>query len=143
MRIEQEIAEAQRSMKMNVEELNALSFAVIGAAMEVHKVKGPGLLESVYQKCLQKEFELRGIRAVREYRVALEYKGDDLDEYLVLDFLVGGCLVVELKAVEQVLPIHKAQVLSYMKSINAPLGLLINFNEVTLKDGVHRFVLSK
>ena len=140
--MEQERTEAQRGMKQVPEELNALSYAVIGAAIEVHKVKGPGLLESVYQKCLQKEFGLRGIQAIREYRVALEYKGEELDEYLVLDFLVGGRLVVELKAVEQVLPIHKAQVLSYMKSMNAPLGLLINFHEVTLKEGVHRLALS-
>jgi GxxExxY protein len=120
--------------------LNELSYKVIGAAIEVHRVKGPGLLESVYQKCLHHEFKLRGISAVREYRVPLEYKGESLDEYLVLDFLVEERLVVELKAVEVVLPIHKAQVLSYMKSMHAPLGLLINFNEIMLRDGIHRLV---
>ena len=123
-----------------MKDLNALSYDVIGAAIEVHKIKGPGLLESVYQKCLNRELKLRGIPAIREHRVALEYKGELLDEYLVLDFLVGDGLVVELKAVEHILPIHKAQVLSYMKSINAPLGLLINFNEITLKEGIHRLI---
>jgi GxxExxY protein len=118
----------------------AASHAVIGAAIEVHKLKGPGLLESVYQKCLWKEFAIRNISAKQEFRVPLEYKGFILDDYLVLDFLVDGGLVVELKAIEQVLPIHKAQILSYMKLIHAPLGLLINFNEVVLKNGIHRFI---
>jgi GxxExxY protein len=138
--MEQETTEGAEKTLVSMETLNRISHAIIGAAIEVHKVKGPGLLESVYQKCLSRELKLRGISAVREHRVPLEYKGDVLDEYLVLDFLVEGLVVVELKAVEAILPIHKAQVLSYMKTIDARLGLLINFNELCLKDGIHRLI---
>ncbi len=138
--MEQEYTENTEMNMVTTETLNRISHAIIGAAIEVHKVKGPGLLESVYQKCLSREFKLRGISAVKEHRVPLEYKGEVLDEYLVLDFLVEGLVVVELKAVETVLPIHKAQVLSYIKTIDARLGLLINFNELCLKDGVHRLI---
>lgn len=138
--MEQETTEGAEKTLVSTETLNRISHAIIGAAIEVHKMKGPGLLESVYQKCLSREFKLRGISAVREHRVPLEYKGDVLDEYLVLDFLVEGLVVVELKAVEAILPIHKAQVLRYMKTIDARLGLLINFNELCLKDGIHRLI---
>lgn len=128
-------------MNEKLEEANRLSHEVIGAAIEVHRIKGPGLMESVYQKCLMREFELRNIRAERESIVKLEYKGLVFDDVLKMDFLINKCLVVELKAVETVLPVHKAQVLSYMKLINAPLGLLINFHELYLKNGVHRLIL--
>lgn len=138
---EQKDTKDTKKMDKRLEQADRLSHEVIGAAIEVHKIKGPGLLESIYQKCLSKELTLRNIPFVREFRVPLEYKGERLDDHLVIDFLVGASLVVELKAVEQILPIHKAQVLSYMRLVNARLGLLINFNEVYLKHGIHRLIL--
>jgi GxxExxY protein len=114
---------------------------VIGAAMEVHREKGPGLIESIYEKCLIRELELKDIPAVNQVVVPVEYKGYTFDEPLKLDVYVDGCLILELKAVQEVLPIHKAQLLSYMKLLDAPLGLLINFHELVLKDGIHRLIL--
>lgn len=114
---------------------------VIGAAIEVHRHKGPGLIESIYEKCLMRELELREIPAVRQITIPIEYKGYVFEEPLRLDVFVDGCLVVEAKSVDRILPIHKAQLLSYMKLLNAPLGLLINFHEVVLKEGLSRMIL--
>jgi GxxExxY protein len=114
---------------------------VIGASIEVHRLKGPGLLESIYQRCLERELELRHIPFQRQLEIPIEYKGLIFEEPLRLDVLIDHCLIVELKAVESIMPIHKAQLLSYMKLINAPLGLLINFHCLTLKDGLHRLIL--
>ena len=120
---------------------NAWSQLVIGAAIEVHRIKGPGLIEEIYKKCLGRECELRNIPYVKELRAFLEYKGLVFEEPLRLDILIDDVLILELKAVEKVLPIHKAQLLSYMKLLNKPVGLLINFHELVLKDGIHRMVL--
>ena len=114
---------------------------VIGAAIEVHRDKGPGLLESIYNKCLMHEFSLRGIPAIRELLVPITYKDFVFEEPLRLDHFVDQCLIVEAKAVEKILPIHVAQLLSYMRLINAPVGLLINFHEMVLKDGIRRLTL--
>ena len=114
---------------------------VIGAAIEVHRQKGSGLLESIYERCLIRELELQQIPAVNQIVVPIEYKGLIFEEPLKLDVLVDRCLILELKAVEQVLPIHKAQLMSYMKLLNAPIGLLINFHEIRLVDGIHRLIL--
>lgn len=114
---------------------------VIGAAIEVHRIKGPGLLESIYQRCLERELEMLQIPYQRQVEIPIEYKGLVFEEPLRLDLLVDSCLIIELKAVESISPIHKAQLLSYMKLINAPLGLLINFHCLTLKDGIHRLIL--
>ncbi len=114
---------------------------VIGAAIEVHRLKGPGLIESIYERCFMRECEIQQIPAVNQTIVPLEYKGLVFEEPLRMDVYVDKCLVVELKAVEQVLPIHKAKLLSYMKLVNAPLGLLINFHEVLLTQGVSRMIL--
>ena len=118
-----------------------MSRQVIGAAIEVHREKGPGLLESIYQRCLCHELRLRGIPAVSELVVPITYKDLVFDEALRLDVCVDKCLIVEAKAVEKVLPIHLAQLLSYMKLLDAPLGLLVNFHEIYLKDGVRRLTL--
>ncbi len=118
-----------------------LSHNVIGAAIEVHREKGPGLLEEIYERCLIRELELRQIAAESELIVPVEYKGLIFDSPLRIDVLVDRCLLVELKAVEQVLPIHKAQLLSYMKLMDIPVGLLINFHHIKLVDGVHRLIL--
>ena len=118
-----------------------LSHEVIGAAMEVHTIKGAGLIESIYEKCMLRELDLRGIRAQSQVNVPIEYKGITFDEELRVDLLVEDCLIVELKCVETVHPVHKAQLLSYMKLLNVPVGLLINFYTEHLKDGLRRFVL--
>ena len=114
---------------------------MIGAAIEVHRNKGSGLLEEIYEKCLMREFELLKIPAVQQVLVPIEYKGIRFDHGLRLDALVDGCLIVEIKAVEHILPVHKAQILSYMKLMDAPVGLLINFHSGLLKEGVSRLVL--
>jgi len=129
-------------MITSLQRANAWSQLVIGAAIEVHRIKGAGLLEEIYSKCLGRECELRNIPFVREVRVSLEYKGLVFEEPLRLDFLVDDVLILELKSVERVLPIHKAQLLSYMKLLNKPLGLLLNFNEVVLSNGI-RMVLKE
>ncbi len=113
----------------------------IGAAIEVHREKGPGLIESIYEKCLMRELELQGISARQQIVVTVEYKGFKFNEPLKVDVLVDECLLLELKAVEKVLPIHKAQLFSYMKLLDVPIGLLINFHESRLIDGIHRMIL--
>jgi GxxExxY protein len=114
---------------------------VIGAAIEVHRLLGPGLLESVYERCLLRELELQGKLAVNQQFVVIEYKGLTIKEALRFDVLVESCLLVEVKAVEAVLPVHKAIAMSYMKLLDVPLGLIINFHEAKLTDGVSRLLL--
>ena len=118
-----------------------LSHDVIGATIEVHRLKGAGLIESIYEKCLARESVLRGIKFVLQKQVFVEYKGATFEEPLRFDMLVEECLLVEIKAVEKVLPVHKAQLLSYMKLLNVPVGLLLNFHEPRLVDGVSRLIL--
>lgn len=128
-------------MHPNFQKADQWTSIVIGAAIEVHRLKGPGLIESIYERCLMRELQLPGVPAVNQLIVPVEYKGVVFDEPLRLDVLVDACLLVELKAVEHVLPIHKAKVLSYMKLLDTPVGLLINFHETMLKNGIKRFVL--
>jgi len=128
-------------MHRNYETADAYSGKVIGAAIEVHRVLGPGLLESIYEKCLSRELELRGIPAVNQRKVSVEYKGLVFEESLRFDILVAECLLVEVKAIEGVLPIHKAIAMSYMKLLDAPIGLIINLHEAKLVDGVNRLFL--
>ena len=118
-----------------------LSRIAIGAAIEVHRLKGPGLIESIYERCLMRELELRQVTAVNQRLVRIEYKGLVFDEPLRFDVLIENCLLLELKCVQEILPIHKAQLLSYMKLLDIPLGLIINFHEVKLVDGVVRMIL--
>jgi GxxExxY protein len=119
-----------------------LSHTVIGAAIEVHRFKGPGLIESIYEKCLMHELQLQNIAAVNQRVVQIKYKGLVFDEPLRFDVLVDGCLLLELKCVENVIAIHKAQLLSYMKLLDIPIGLVINFHELKLVDGISRMILS-
>lgn len=123
-------------------EVDRLAHEVIGAAIEVHRLLGPGYLESVYEEALGVELSLRGIDFARQVPIAVSYKGRPIGEGR-LDFLVGGTLVVELKAVEELAPIHTAQVISYLKTTSHPLALLINFNVSVLKAGIRRIVLTK
>ena len=120
---------------------SALTETVIGAAIEVHRNKGPGLIESIYEWCLLKELELRGVACTSQKLVIIDYKGFKREESLRFDVLVEECLLVETKALQNVLPIHKAQLLSYMKLLDVPLGLLVNFHEPRLSEGVHRLIL--
>jgi len=120
---------------------SGLTEGIIGAAIEVHRDKGPGLIESIYEWCLAKEFDLRGLPWVSQKSVMISYKGYTREEPLRFDMLVADCVLAEVKAVEKVLPIHKAQLLSYMKLMNIPAGLLINFHELKLIDGLHRLIL--
>lgn len=108
--------------------VDALEYEVTGACIEIHKNLGPGLLESVYHRCLEKELQLRDIFYVSEHVIDMEYKGISINTTLRVDLLVENCLIVELKAVETIHPIYEAQILTYMKLLNAPKGLLINFN---------------
>ena len=123
------------------EKADKLSKVAIGAAIEVHRNKGPGLIESIYERCLMREFELRGVAAVNQRIVRVEYKGLIFDEPLRFDILIEDCLLIEAKAVEDIAPIHKAQLLSYMKLLNIPIGLIFNFHEMKLTDGIVRMIL--
>jgi GxxExxY protein len=118
-----------------------LARAVIGTAIEVHRVLGPGFLESIYEEAMYLELKLRRIPFARQVPVKVDYKGHSVGEAR-LDLVVGGCLVVELKAVEALAPIHTAQVLSYLKATGYHLGLLINFSVPVLKDAIKRIILS-
>jgi GxxExxY protein len=122
-------------------EVDAFASSVLDAAMEVHRTLGAGFLESVYEKALAIELTIRGIPYICQAPIALSYKGHPVGE-AKLDFLVGGLLIVELKAVEAIHPIHHAQVINYLKATKLNLGLLINFNVPLLKDGIKRIVLS-
>jgi GxxExxY protein len=121
--------------------INVLTHETIGAAIEVHRLLGPGLLESTYRECLCRELALRGINFRRECPLPLEYKGIHLDCGYRIDLLVMNLVVVEIKAVEQLAPVHEAQLLTYLRVGGWKVGLLINFNVVLLKEGIRRRVL--
>ncbi len=128
-------------MHPKYEKANALSYKVIGAAIEVHKTMGSGLYEAIYEKCLMRELELQGIPAINQLTVPIEYKGYVFEEPLRLDIITDNCLILELKSVEVVMPAHKAKLLAYMKLLDIPLGLIINFHEPILKNGISRMIL--
>jgi GxxExxY protein len=120
-------------------ELNKISSEIINSAIAVHRELGPGLLESVYQSCLIVEFTKKGLRIDSEVPVPVIYRGIKVNEDgFRLDLLVEGSVVIELKSVEKIHPIHKKQLLTYLRLANKPLGLLINFNETTLVNGITR-----
>jgi GxxExxY protein len=112
---------------MTKKEITQLSYKIVGCAIDVHKALGPGLLESIYEKCLKYELEKNGLQVKQQVHVPILYDELELDVDLRLDLLVNDVIVVELKTVESILPVHEAQVLSYMKLLEAPQGLLINF----------------
>jgi GxxExxY protein len=117
-----------------------ISRAIITAAMKVHSELGPGLLESAYQACLQYELRQAGVRSDAQVGLPVVYRGAKLDIGYRIDLLVGDLVIVEIKSVEGVSPVHQAQVISYLKLSGRSIGLLINFNVVHLKDGIKRFV---
>jgi len=122
--------------------INRITEQVIGAAIEVHRQLGPGLLESTYEECLAREFALRHISFERQKAVALTYKGATVDVGFRLDFVVAGEVIVELKAVEALQPIHEAQVLTYLKLTGMGVALVVNFNVQVLRNGIRRVVLN-
>ena len=129
---------------ITTEELNRLNIItekIIGAAIDVHKEFGPGLLESVYEVCLLEEMELRGLNVAHQVSLPLYYKGRRTDKMFKIDILVEDEIILELKAVEEMKPVFEAQLLTYMKLTNKKLGLLINFNVPLLKNGIVRRVL--
>jgi GxxExxY protein len=121
-------------------EVNQITEKIIGAAIEVHRALGPGLLESTYEKCLCRELDLITVRYSRQVSLPVTYKGLILDCGYRLDLLVEDCVVVEIKAVDGLLPVHEAQVLTYLKLGNWQVGLLINFNTPVLKNGIKRIL---
>ena len=125
-------------MRNNSTDINDLTGQVISAAIEVHKNLGPGLLESVYEECLCRELQLREIPYERQKELTIEYKGAKLDCGYRLDIFVANSVIVELKACENLQPIHEAQLLTYLKMTGLKIGLLINFNVPLLKEGIKR-----
>ena len=125
---------------MEQETFNQYSKEILSAAITVHKEMGPGLLEAVYQQCLRKEFSLRNIEVRSMVPIPLIYKGYPLNKDYVIDLLVEEEIIIELKAVEGLLPVHEAQIISYLKLADKRLGFLINFNVPLLKNGFKRFV---
>jgi GxxExxY protein len=119
---------------------NSMTGEILDSCTEVHKNLGPGLLESTYEICLLKEFELRGIKAINQIKLPIEYKGFKLDQDYRIDILVENEFILELKSVEILLPIHKAQLITYLKLANKRLGFLINFNVQLLKNGFQRVI---
>lgn len=121
--------------------LTELTYQIVGAAIEVHKALGPGLLESVYHKCLKHEFAIRQLQFLSEYIVPVNYKGLAIEAELRCDFVVEDSIVIELKAVDAIAPVHEAQLLTYMKLLEKPKGILINFNCANLfKEGQKTYV---
>lgn len=118
----------------------ALTRRIIGCAIEVHRALGPGLLESAYRGCLVRELELAGLTAQQEVRIAFKYKGSPIDCLYRADLVIEGTVLAELKAVDELLPIHKMQLLTYLKLTRLSVGLLLNFNEPVLRQGVRRVV---
>lgn len=123
---------------MNPEELNPLTSIIIGAAIEVHRQLGPGLLESAYEACLLHELRKRGLKAFAQVAQPLIYDGIEMEVGYRIDLLVEDSIIVELKAVDKLLPLHEAQLLTYLKLSGKKLGLLINFNVVRLVEGLKR-----
>lgn len=121
-------------MKSTKKYVNDLAYKIVGCAIEVHKQLGPGLLESVYETCFIEELTMQGFKVQRQVAVPIIYKGKDLGTTLVLDLLINDLIIVELKAVEILIPVFKAQLLSYLKLTGKPKGLLINFNCENIKD---------
>jgi len=123
-------------------QINEITRSIIGAAIEVHRQLGPGLLESAYHECLARELVVRTIPFQRERPLPLEYKGIRLDCGYRIDLLVASCVVVEVKAIDAIAPVHEAQLLTYLRLGGWQVGLLINFNVVVLKNGIRRRVLN-
>jgi len=128
-------------MEADMDAERALTEKIIGAAIEVHDYWGPGLIESIYEKSLAHELTRQGVEVKRQVRLDLKYKDLVLDDEFALDLIVDGKVIVELKVVKELAPIHEAQLITYMKLTDCKVGLLINFNVLKLKDGIRRLSL--
>ena len=120
---------------------NRITSQIIGAAIEVHRTLGPGMLESVYEVCLEYELQQRKLKVARQLPLPVIYRGVQLDGGFRIDLMVEELVIVELKTVEKIEPIHRAQILSYLRLANCKVGLLLNFNVQQLTDGLERFAL--
>lgn len=125
---------------MEKEKRDVVTGQILDACIEVHRNLGPGLLESTYEICLMKEFQLRGIKAERQVKLPIKYKEFELDQDYRIDILVENEFILELKSVETIIPIHQAQIITYLKLANKRIGFLINFNEVKLINGFKRMI---
>jgi GxxExxY protein len=130
----------EKNKVLSRNELDILSKEIVDSCLTVHKLMGPGLLESVYELCLLKEFELRNINAVNQKVIPLMYKNFELSKDYKIDLLVENEIVLELKSVEEILPVHEAQLISYLKLADKRLGFLVNFDVPLMKNGIKRFV---
>ena len=124
-----------------MEDINQLTYQIIGCAYEVHKTLGPGLLESTYETCLCYELEKAGIKYEKQKELMINYKGVRLDNGYRIDILVENDIIIELKSVEALLPVHTAQIMTYIKLSKKRIGLLINFNVTNLQNGIHRYII--
>ena len=124
-----------------MEDINQLTYRIIGCAYEVHHILGPGLLESTYETCLCYELEKAGIKYEKQKELIINYKGVRLDNGYRIDILVENNIVIELKSVEALLPVHTAQIMTYIKLSKKRIGLLINFNVTNLQNGIHRYII--
>jgi hypothetical protein len=124
-----------------MEDINQLTYQIIGYAYEVHKTLGPGLLESTYETCLCYELEKAGIKYEKQKELIINYKGVRLDNGYRIDILVENDIIIELKSVEALLPVHTAQIMTYIKLSKKRIGLLINFNVTNLQNGIHRYII--
>lgn len=125
---------------MDKDDYNTISKTIIGAAIEVHKNLGPGLLESVYEYCLLQELHLQGLKAIRQVKLPVSYKGELLNKDFFIDILVEDKIIIELKCAEILLPVHEVQLVTYLKLANKRLGLLLNFNVPIMIKGIKRKV---
>lgn len=121
--------------------INNLTYKIIGCAYEVHRCMGPGLLESTYESCLCYELDQQDIKYERQKELAINYKGNILNNGYRIDILVEGCIIIELKSVDTLLPVHTAQLMTYLRLSYLKLGLLINFNVTNLQNGIHRYII--
>jgi GxxExxY protein len=124
---------------MEKEELNKIAKEIVDSCLTVHKLMGPGLLESIYEECLFKELQLRSINVVSQKAIPLVYKGHELSKDFRVDLLVENEIIIELKSVEEILAVHEAQLISYLKLADKRLGFLVNFNVSLIKNGIKRF----
>ena len=125
---------------MYIDKYEELAKQIFLASLEVHKIMGPGLLESVYEMCLLRELQLRNISAECQVTISLQYKGFNLSKEYKIDILVEKQIIIELKSVDSILPVHEAQLISYLKLADKRMGFLINFNVPLIKSGFRRFV---
>lgn len=123
---------------MKLEDYNSITQIIIGSAIEVHRELGPGLMESVYEVCLLKLLRDAGLKVEKQVSLPVYFKGEELDKQFIIDVLVENQIILELKSVEVLLPVHEAQLVTYLKLADKRLGLLINFNVVLLKEGIRR-----